>query len=192
MSRSDRASIATLVLVVASMVGAPLHAQDGDRSSRPSGSTITRAVRPPGVVMDTAFPTLSGRKRRLRDSKGRVLVVNVWATWCGPCRQEIPHLIEMAGQYRKYGVDVIGLTTEHPVTEIDRVREFAAQFKINYPIGFTSGDFARHLLQGRISIPQSYVIGRNGSVIRHFIGFNPQISPAQLRAAIELAISQSD
>jgi len=89
-------------------------------------------------------------------------------------------------------VDVIGLTTEHPVTEIDRVREFAAQFKINYPIGFTSGDFARHLLQGRISIPQSYVIGRDGTVIRHFIGFNPQISPPQLKAAIELAIRQSD
>ncbi|NDD62995.1 MAG: TlpA family protein disulfide reductase [Acidobacteria bacterium] len=188
MVRRDRLFVLTLPLLAVMFLCAPLAAQKGERPGGASRSTLTRAVRPPGVVMDTSFPTLSGRKRRLRDSMGRVLVVNVWATWCGPCRQEIPHLIEMAGQYRKYGVDVIGLTTEHPVSEIDRVREFASRFSINYPIGFTSGDFARHLLQGRITIPQSYVIGRDGNVVSHFIGFNPQTSPAQLRAAIEEAI----
>jgi thiol-disulfide isomerase/thioredoxin len=119
-----------------------------------------------------------------------VLIVNVWATWCGPCRQEIPHLIEIARNYRQQGVEVIGLTTEHPVEEIDRVREFVRTMKINYPIGFTSGNFARYLMQGRGSIPQAYVIGRDGTVIRHFIGFNPQISPPQMKAAIEEALRQ--
>ena len=190
MASSDRlfTSALTLFLLIGLGVGSSLRAQNGDPPGGTSRSTVGRAVTPPKVVMETAFPTLSGRKRRLQDSKGRVLVVNLWATWCGPCRQEIPHLIEMAAQYRKHGVDVIGLTTEHPVKEIDRVREFADRFRINYPIGFTSGEFARHLLQGRISIPQSYIIGRDGTVIRHFIGFNPQISPAQLRSAIEEAI----
>jgi cytochrome c biogenesis protein CcmG/thiol:disulfide interchange protein DsbE len=147
-------------------------------------------IKPPEVVMETLFPTLDGGKRRLRDSKGKVLIVNVWATWCGPCRQEIPHLIEIARNYRQQGVEVIGLTTEHPVEEIDRVREFVRTMKINYPIGFTSGNFARYLMQGRGSIPQAYVIGRDGTVIRHFIGFNPQISPPQMKAAIEEALRQ--
>ncbi|NBO63901.1 MAG: hypothetical protein EBU88_03425 [Acidobacteria bacterium] len=85
---------------------------------------------------------------------------------------------------------MIGLTTEHPVTEIDRVRDFADRLKINYPIGFTSGNFARYLLQGRITISQSYIIGRDGRVLRHFIGFNPETSPLQLRSAIDEAIRQ--
>ena len=145
-------------------------------------------IRPPAIVLDTLFPTIDGRQRRLRDAQGKVLVINVWATWCGPCRQEIPHLIEIASQYRQQGLEVIGLTTEHPVEELGRVREFVRELKINYPIGFTSGDFARHLMQGRGSIPQAYVLGRDGRVIRHFIGFNPRISPPPLRAAVEEAL----
>lgn len=159
-------------------------------STSPAGQDPARRpkITPPDVVMATEFPTLDGGKRRLRDSKGKVLIVNIWATWCGPCRQEIPHLVEMARRYRQQGVEIVGLTTEHPVTDIDRVREYARLMKINYPIGFTSGDFARYLMQGRGSIPQAYVIGRDGTVVRHFIGFNPNISPPQLKAAVDEAL----
>ncbi len=131
---------------------------------------------------------MDGGKRRLRDAKGQVLIVNIWATWCGPCRQEIPHLIELASEYRRQGVEVIGLTTEHPVEDLPRVREFARQLRINYPVGFAGGEFARYLMQGRGSIPQAYVLGRDGRVIRHFVGFNPRLSPPQLRAAVEAAL----
>jgi thiol-disulfide isomerase/thioredoxin len=143
----------------------------------------------PAVVLETSFPMLDGKRRRLADYAGKVMVVNVWATWCGPCRVEIPHLVELAGEFKQRGVEVIGLTTEDPAQDVEKVREFVKEFKINYPVGFANGEFALYLMQGRDAIPQAYVIGRGGRVHRHFIGFNARTSPPQLRAALEEAVA---
>jgi thiol-disulfide isomerase/thioredoxin len=132
---------------------------------------------------------LDGKERRLTNYAGKVVVVDLWATWCGPCRVEIPHLIALAKEFKGRGLEVIGLTTEDPTKDTDKVREFAQQFKIDYPIGWANGEFALGLMQRRNSIPQTYVIGRNGQVHKYFIGFNAQTSPPQLRAAVEEAVA---
>lgn len=146
-------------------------------------------IRVPSVIMDTAFPLLEGKKQRIKDYAGKIVVLDIWATWCGPCRVEIPHLIDLAREFRSQGVEVIGLTTEDPETDRQKVEEFVREFKIGYPIGFARGEFARFLLQGQDIIPQTYVIGRDGYLVRRFIGFNAQTSPPQLRAAIEEAVA---
>ncbi|MGH9846319.1 MAG: TlpA disulfide reductase family protein, partial [Blastocatellia bacterium] len=146
-------------------------------------------IKAPAIVLETSFPTLDAQPRRLADSTGKILVVDIWATWCGPCRVEIPHLIELAREFKGRGVEVIGLTTEDPVNDAGKVREFVREFKINYPIGFANGEFALHLMQGRDVIPQTYVIGRDGRLHKHFVGFNAQTSPPQLRAAVEEAVA---
>ncbi len=154
----------------------------------PGANAGPPVIRPPAIVTDTAFPGLDGKDRRIRDFQGKILVVDIWATWCGPCRIEIPHLIKLASELKGQGVEVLGLTTEDPAEDTPRVRQFVDEFKINYPIGFARGEFARFLMQGKDVIPQTYVIGRDGRLIRHFIGFNVNTSPPQLRAAVEEAI----
>jgi len=156
-------------------------------SSAPNNQAAPLMV--PAKVLETSFPTLNGKQRRLADYAGKVIVVNVWATWCGPCRVEIPHLVELAREFKGRGVEVIGLTTEEPAKDADKVREFVKEFKINYPIGFANGEFALRLMQGRDVIPQAYVIGRGGRVHKHIIGFNARTSPPQLRAAVEEAVA---
>jgi thiol-disulfide isomerase/thioredoxin len=146
----------------------------------------------PARVLEASFPMLSGGQQRLADYAGKVMVVNVWATWCGPCRVEIPHLVELSREFKEQGVEVIGLTTEDPAKDAEKVREFVKEFKMDYPIGFANGEFALHLMQGRDVIPQAYVIGRRGRVYKHFVGFNAQTSPPQLRAAIEEAVAAVD
>lgn len=143
----------------------------------------------PAAVMDASFKTIDGGSKRLSDYSGKVLVVDLWATWCGPCRQEIPHLIQMANEYKSKGVEVIGLTNEDPTYAAEQVKAFTKQFKINYPIGWADVNMQIGLMNGRSGIPQTIIIGRDGKVKKHFVGFSPVISLPQMKAALDEAVS---
>ncbi len=141
-------------------------------------------------VLDTSFRLVDGGSRKISDYSGKVLVVDLWATWCRPCRQEIPHLIELANEYKSKGVEVIGLTTEDPEADAQLVRDFSQQFKINYPIGWAEMPLADQLMNGRDGIPQTIIIGRDGKVKQHFVGFNRTVSVPQMKAALDEAVAE--
>ncbi len=143
----------------------------------------------PATFMDMSFSTIDGGSMKLSDYSGKVLIVDLWATWCGPCRQEIPHLIQMANEYKSKGVEVVGLTNEDPIAAAEQVKAFAQQFKINYPIGWADMNMQVGLMNGRSGIPQTIIFGRDGKVRNHFVGFSPAISVPQMKAAIEEAVS---
>jgi thiol-disulfide isomerase/thioredoxin len=143
----------------------------------------------PENVMQANINLLDGQTKKLADYEGKVLVVDLWATWCGPCRQEIPHLVAIANEYKDRGVEVIGLTNEDPETDSEMVKQFSEMFKINYPIGWANVEMQRGLMQGRNGIPQTYIIGRDGTVLKRFVGFNPSISIPQMKAVLEQAVS---
>lgn len=157
----------------------------------PANSIPTNAplLKVPAKVLEMSFPVLDAQPQRLKDFAGKVVVIDIWATWCGPCRVEIPHLLELTKEYQRSEVEVIGLTTEDPGKDTDKVRDFVKEFKITYPIGFANGEFAAFLQQGRNVIPQTYVIGRDGQVHKRFVGFHPQNSPAELRNAVKEAVA---
>ena len=155
---------------------------------RPARSDSTSNASLPENVMQANINLLDGQKTKLADYSGKVLVVDLWATWCGPCRQEIPHLVELAKEYKGRGVEVIGLTSEDPEIHSQIVKDFSKAFNINYAIGWADEELEGGLMQGRNGIPQTYIIGRDGKVLEHYVGFNPRIVP-QMKATIEAAIS---
>jgi thiol-disulfide isomerase/thioredoxin len=158
------------------------------RSASTSNSAESSDPPLPENLMQASINLLDGQKTRLADYSGKVLIVNLWATWCGPCRQEIPHLIEIAKEYKGKGVEVIGLTKEDPDNQPETVKQFSELLKINYPIGWVDDEMQSELMRGRAAIPQAYIIGRDGKILKHYVGFNPRVVP-QMKAVIEAAAS---
>jgi thiol-disulfide isomerase/thioredoxin len=108
-----------------------------------------------------ALKDLQGRSVRLADFKGKVVLVNFWATWCPPCRAEIPDLVKWQRQYGRQGLQVIGVT--YPPTNRRAVRTFARQLKINYPVWLGS-KATKGLFDLGETLPFSVVVDRQGKV----------------------------
>jgi thiol-disulfide isomerase/thioredoxin len=142
----------------------------------------------PRLVLDAENRATTGAPIKLSNYSGKVVLINLWATWCGPCRMETPELVKLHKEYQGRGVEMIGLSTEDPVASEDSVSEFVQQYKVDYQIGWATRDVALTLMQGRTSIPQSFVIGRDGRIVKRFIGFNPEKTPEQLKQALEEAL----
>lgn len=145
----------------------------------------------PASVMNAELKSARGPSFKLSDYSGKVLVVNLWATWLGPSRLEIPELVKLQKRLWSQGVRVVGLSTEKPEESVEAVHEFARNYQIQYKIGWATTEVSVALLQGRDALPQTYVISGSGRIVRRFIGFNPQESPDQLKEAIEEALRQS-
>jgi thiol-disulfide isomerase/thioredoxin len=160
----------------------------GSRPKPPKSGSTSNSSALPENVMQASINLLDGQKTKLADYSGKVLIVDLWATWCPPCKQEIPHLVEIAKEYKEKGVEVIGLTNENPETDAEWVKQFSKAFNINYPIGWADDEMQAGLTLGRNSIPQTFIIGRDGKIVKHFVGFSPRLIP-QMKAAIEEAAS---
>ncbi len=127
---------------------------------------------------DLGLPDLEGKPVHLSQLKGKVVVVNFWATWCDPCREEIPDFVELYKEYRGRGLEIVGVSMDTGKEE--RVRAFAMKFGIEYPIVVANIQVARQwLVQG---IPRTFIIDREGKVAQKIGGVTDKRS---LEAAIQ-------
>jgi len=147
----------------------------------------------PQGVRDAKLQTLDGESVKLSDYNDKVLVVNIWATWCGPCRQEMPELVKMSNEYKSRGLVVLGLaTTYNEQNDVQHVKDYINTQKIPYKIIWDDGTLATPLaqaVQARPVIPQSFVISRDGRIVKHFQGFSALSTPQLMRQAIEDALN---
>jgi thiol-disulfide isomerase/thioredoxin len=104
---------------------------------------------------------LRGRTLRLSDYKGKVVLLNFWATWCPPCRAEMPDLVKWQREYRSRGLQVIGIT--YPPTEDSEVRQFVHTVKVNYPILLGSAE-TKALFEQSDTLPITVIIDRDGNI----------------------------
>jgi len=145
----------------------------------------------PASVMNAELKSARGPSIKLSDYSGKVLVINLWATWLGPSRLEIPQLVKLQKDFWSQGVRVVGLSTENPTDSIAEVRQFVRLYQIQYKIGWATTKVSVALLQGRDAIPQTYVISAGGRIVKRFIGFNSQKGADQLTEAVEEALKES-
>jgi thiol-disulfide isomerase/thioredoxin len=147
------------------------------------GASKKRAAAPPG-----AWTQPDGRRERLEDLRGQVVVLDFWATYCPPCREEIPHLILLQKRFGAQGFKVVGLNVGG---EDDRpkVPDFVKQYSIQYQLAEPDDRTTRLFLADNDAIPQTFVLDRRGRLVRHFVGYDKTVA-AQLEEAVTTALSE--
>jgi thiol-disulfide isomerase/thioredoxin len=139
---------------------------------------------------DFEVPKLDGSSFKLSSYKGKVLVLDFWATWCPPCRDGIPQLVRIDKELRDKGVEIVGLhIDDQGRSSPQAIQNFVKQFGINYTVGMANSDmFIAYLGEKETAIPQTLVFDRNGKVIAHLVGYT-KADATKLDSAINRALA---
>lgn len=138
-----------------------------EQPAKPSGD---EAPASPGYESAPSFTLkdLNGENVSLSDFKGKMVILDFWATWCPPCVAEIPHFIELYEQYKDQGFAMVGISLDRE--GVDVVKSFVQKYGINYPILMSDGQVAQ-AYGGITSIPTTFVIDSANNIRRKYIGY---------------------
>jgi len=150
-------------------VGQELTAAPDGRGGKPR----VRFVKNPGAIPELTMTTLDGRTITSKDLAGKVTIFNFWATWCPPCRAEIPDLVKLQEQYKDHLI-IIGVSSDEGST--DAVSRFAADYKINYPIVMETPELTK-AFPGVFALPTTFIVSPELKMMQKHVG---QIRPAQI------------
>jgi thiol-disulfide isomerase/thioredoxin len=117
---------------------------------------------------DWALKDLNGKTVKFSDFRGKVVILDFWATWCAPCRVEIPHFMELQKQYGPKGLAVIGISLDEQGPAV--VKKFVKQFGVNYPVVMGNQKVAE-AYGGIIAVPTTFVIDRQGRIASQHMGY---------------------
>jgi cytochrome c biogenesis protein CcmG/thiol:disulfide interchange protein DsbE len=143
----------------------------GCGSSNPNIDLISKSDRVTAPEIDASF--INSSPINLEKLKGKVVVLDFWATWCPPCRMEIPSFIKLYQAYHSRGLEIVGLTIEAPSSQPQGYfRQFLREAMINYPVGFSS-DKTTKTYDVEV-YPMTFFIDKTGKVARIFRGARPE------------------
>ena len=147
---------------------------------------MTNAPPPSKPITEMSWTTSENKVQKLSDLNGKAVILDFWATYCKPCREEIPHLNSLIAKYGADNLQIVGLNVGG---EEDRpeIPKFVVTTKIDYPIAFPEDELSRFIFEEFDDIPQTLVVDRGGRVVKKVVGFGPAIQ-RELDAAVEQAV----
>lgn len=181
MSDKDRAVKIAKWAVVLGIIPVLLAVLRWDNSDNPAGHIKPASARKP--MPDFALKDLTGRAWQLSDHRGGVVLVNFWATWCPPCRDETPGLVRVARAYRAKGLSVAGISMDEG--GVAPVHKFLQDFGVDYPIMMPDPNF---LMAGQVEgLPTTFLIDRQGRIAKTYVG---EVREKVFRADIEQLLAE--
>ena len=189
---SNRKILAVLVVVIAAGViwaGARYtRFVDRFRPAAPAEKITLQFFSSPKSVTPVTMQTIDGRTLSAADWKGKVVIVNFWATWCPPCRAEIPDLIKLQDKYRDR-LQIIGVSEDEDGPEV--VRKFVAEYGINYPIVMSTPE-VKTAFSGIYALPTSFIVDRGLHVVQKHVGLlHPDVTEAETRTLAGIVTNAS-
>jgi thiol-disulfide isomerase/thioredoxin len=129
-------------------------------------------AKPKAAKLDFVMQDMNGKDVKFADLKGKVVMLNFWATWCGPCKVEIPMFTELQKQYRDQGLMFVGVSIDDPP---EALRAFADEYKMNYPILIGNGrEDVQNAFGPMFGIPVTLLIARDGTICTRYLGPRPK------------------
>jgi peroxiredoxin len=171
MSRAVRwiiavAAVVALVYTLVPSLPGPAEIASGAQSSAVSGDACPADART--ANLDFTVKDLNGNNVSLASFKGKVIVLDFWATWCAPCKAEIPGFVELQDAYGSQGLQMVGVSVDD---KVETLRPFASEFKMNYPVLVGLGRDDLQDAYGPLwGIPTTFVISRDGKICRKHSG----------------------
>ena len=173
--------VRTLAGLVWTLMPLQAHAQLQQEQPR---QLVIRFVRDPDPAPDLKATDVNGKELSLANYKGKVVLLNFWATWCGPCRAEIPSLIRMQEAY-KDRLQIIGMDVDD---DEDQLRAFAKARGINYPVATTSVP-VRLAYGGIAALPTMFIVNQDSKVVQKHVGLlNPALYEIEARALLDMPV----
>ena len=158
---------------------APDAAAASDSTTASASASTLRFFKNPSPAKPFTVHTIDDREISLDSFRGKVVIVNFWATWCPPCRAEIPDLIALQQKYRDQ-LQIIGISEDEDGPPV--VKKFIAAHGMNYPVAMTSPEFEK-LFPGIAALPTSFIIDREGRIVQKHVGMlNPEVTERETRS----------
>ena len=135
---------------------------------------------PVAALLGLSLPDVDGREQRLDQWKGKVLVVNFWATWCEPCRKEMPDFVQAQADSGGKGLQFVGIAIDQP----DKIRQFSTELKLNYPSligGYGALELSKTFGNELMALPFTLILDRDGKVAYAQMG---PLKPGNLEAIV--------
>ncbi len=170
-------------MVVAFVVALMLYV--GYHHARRGGPSFAPRLTQSSLAPDFSLESLDGKTTRLSDFRGKAVLLNFWATWCGPCKIEMPWFVELQNQYAAQGFQIVGVAMDDASKE--DIAKFAKDMGVNYPI-LIGKEAVGDQYGGVPALPESFMIGRDGKIVDKMIGLHGK---AEIEDAIKKAIKTS-
>ncbi len=179
-------NVVTIVIVILFLAVMIFYGTRGARNAKEAGSVSGETLRADNIkgqlAPDFTLNSVEGKPIKLSDYRGKAVVLNFWATWCGPCKVEMPWLIDLQNKYRSEGVEIVGVSMDDG--NKDAVAKFAKEMGVNYTV-LLGKESVGDAYGGMVGLPTTFYIDRNGKITNSVAGL---ISKGEIEDNIKAAM----